>query len=135
MKKSVKSELKKLAARVEALEARAHSMDAEKRRGDVMSAPGQPAEQSPPTTTVSDASCRYRAVDKKGRLFLDEAAIGCDFRLTDLPGGAFLLEPTDEVPGHQRWTALPKVVRELEEFMRECTRLHANGPTDPSTPT
>ena len=36
MKKSVKSELKKLAARVEALEARAHSMDAEKRRGDVM---------------------------------------------------------------------------------------------------
>lgn len=112
MKKSVKSELKKLAARVEALEARAHSMDAEKRRGDVMSAPGQPAEQSPPTTTVSDASCRYRAVDKKGRLFLDEAAIGCDFRLTDLPGGAFLLEPTDEVPGHQRWTALPKTVRE-----------------------
>ncbi len=58
---------------------------------------------------------RYRAVDRKGRIYLHEGVIGATFKLVEQPQGALLLIPTDEVPLNEYWVVLPKNARAFEE--------------------
>ncbi|QTD46528.1 MbcA/ParS/Xre antitoxin family protein [Ottowia testudinis] len=63
-------------------------------------------------------SGRYRTVDRKGRIYLQEDLIGMVFRITAQSDGTWLLEPTDEVSKSERWAHAPKMARALERINR-----------------
>ena len=128
------ADLKVLAERLNALEARLGMMEAQKAPVGATPPLDHEAEQRLSATARDTGPYRYRAVDNKGRVFLDEAAMGCDFTLIALPGGAFLLEPTDELPSHQRWIALPKPVRQIEDAVRERNRTRVKDQPEPHKP-
>lgn len=87
--------------------------DVSKHGGEVMAYEPVGVEFPSKADPQGSTAPRYRTVDGKGRIYLQEDLIGRVLRITAQPDGTWLLEPTDDVPESERWAHAPKMARAL----------------------
>ena len=101
-----------------ALRAKLANFDIARHGGEAMAYRPVGAEHPASGHQHASPASRYRTLDRKGRIYLRDDLIGHALKMTEQPGGVWLLELTDEVPPSEHWVHAPKIARALERITR-----------------
>ena len=102
-----------------ALRAKLAKFDIARHGGEAMACRPVGAEHSASGDQHESPASRYRTLDRKGRIYVRDDLIGHALKMTEQPGGVWLLELTDEVPPSEHWVHAPKIARALESVRRQ----------------
>ena len=116
-----------------ALRAKLANFDIARHGGEAMAYRPVGAEHPASGDQHASPASRYRTLDRKGRIYLRDDLIGHALKMTEQPGGVWLLELTDEVPPSEHWVHAPKIARALESIRRNREQAAYEANDDPLT--